>query len=307
MNSIMSNKTQTIIELSTLKDKNTLTNSDYILVIMEICINSRKYHLNYSNTTKNFWDEVMTKEELGKLLRLFKSETLRKYWRIIRELHCIDKVIKIVKEHTELINNPSYKLLPIINHISSFIHSKEENFENFLKNIDKFKSNNPTPVKSKEKMKSIKTENNNSNNLLSKKRKPTTSIQPPKAEKKGNGENLEEDIMILDEKIREKESLKKIEDEGLELEEIINVFHEHFNNKQKEEIYNALYKTSANLKNAFLFLNNPEKYENLTFVGTDDYIIQNLKGKQYYEQLVASKGKSLVDEREKFLCAKIED
>ena len=48
MNSIMSNKTQTIIDLSTLKDKNTLTNSDYILVIMEICINSRKYHLNYS-------------------------------------------------------------------------------------------------------------------------------------------------------------------------------------------------------------------------------------------------------------------
>ena len=53
-------------------------------------------------------------------------------------------------------------------------------------------------------MKSIKTENNNNNNLLSKKRKPT-SIQPPKAEKKGNRENLEEDIMILDEKIREKE------------------------------------------------------------------------------------------------------
>lgn len=299
----MNSKNQNIIDLSTLNEKGTLTNADYILAIIEICINSRKYHLNYSNTTKNFWDEVMSKDELGKLLRLFKSETLRKYWRIIRELHSTDKVIKIVKENTDLINNPSYKLLPIINHISTFIRSKEENFEHFLKNLDKLKSHSRTPVKSKEKTKVIK-ENNKSNSVLSKKRKPGTSILPSKAEKKGTGENLEEDIMILDEKIREKESLKKIEDGKLGLEEIINVFHQHFNNKQKEDIYNALYKTSANLKNAFLFLKNPEKYENLAFVSTDDYIIQNLKGKQYYEQLVASKGKSLVDEREKFLSAK---
>ena len=273
--------TSSIIDISSLVNKENLKNSDYILVIIEICQNARKYKLGFSNTSKNFWDEVMEKEELGKILRLFKAETIRKYWRVIREAKATDKIIEIVKENSDIINNPSFKLLPIINHIVSFINSKEDSFEEFLK-------------KSEKKPKSITQQKREKPNeqFLSHKRKADTNI-----------DNIEEDIKILDKKIKQKEEQEKKqnEDTTLPLEEIIEVFHKQFENKTKEDIYQALYKTSCNIKNAYLFLLDPEKYENLAFIGTDDYIIQNLKGKQYYEQLVASKGKELISEREQFL------
>ena len=273
--------TSSIIDISSLVNKENLKNSDYILVIIEICQNARKYKLGFSNTSKNFWDEVMEKEEIGKILRLFKAETIRKYWRVIREAKATEKIIEIVKENSDIINNPSFKLLPIINHIVSFINSKEDSFEEFLK-------------KSEKKPKSIKQQKREKPNeqFLSHKRKADTNI-----------DNIEEDIKILDKKIKQKEEQEKKqnEDTTLLLEEIIEVFHKQFENKTKEDIYQALYKTSCNIKNAYLFLLDPEKYENLAFIGTDDYIIQNLKGKQYYEQLVASKGKELISEREQFL------
>lgn len=273
--------TSSIIDISSLVNKENLKNSDYILVIIEICQNARKYKLGFSNTSKNFWDEVMEKEEIGKILRLFKAETIRKYWRVIREAKATEKIIEIVKENSDIINNPSFKLLPIINHIVSFINSKEDSFEEFLK-------------KSEKKPKSITQQKREKPNeqFLSHKRKADTNI-----------DSIEEDIKILDKKIKQKEEQEKKqnEDTTLPLEEIIEVFHKQFENKTKEDIYQALYKTSCNIKNAYLFLLDPEKYENLAFIGTDDYIIQNLKGKQYYEQLVASKGKELISEREQFL------
>ena len=136
-----------------------------------------------------------------------------------------------------------------------------------------------------------------------KREKPNEQFLSHKRKADTNIDNIEEDIKILDKKIKQKEEQEKKqnEDTTLPLEEIIEVFHKQFENKTKEDIYQALYKTSCNIKNAYLFLLDPEKYENLAFIGTDDYIIQNLKGKQYYEQLVASKGKELISEREQFL------
>ena len=168
--------TSSIIDISSLVNKENLKNSDYILVIIEICQNARKYKLGFSNTSKNFWDEVMEKEEIGKILRLFKAETIRKYWRVIREAKATEKIIEIVKENSDIINNPSFKLLPIINHIVSFINSKEDSFEEFLK-------------KSEKKPKSITQQKREKPNeqFLSHKRKADTNI-----------DNIEEDIKILD-------------------------------------------------------------------------------------------------------------
>lgn len=92
--------------------------------------------------------------------------------------------------------------------------------------------------------------------------------------------------------------------EEVSIEEIINTFNTHFTNIKRDEIYQALYKTSGNIKDAYLYLTNPDKYKSLTFVGTDDYIIQNLRNKPYYEQLLASKGIEKVQERELFLKIK---
>lgn len=92
--------------------------------------------------------------------------------------------------------------------------------------------------------------------------------------------------------------------EEISLEEIINTLYTLFSEMKKEEIYQVLYKTSGNLKDAYFYLSNPEKYKNLIFVGTDDYIIQNLRNKSYYEQLLLSKGAEKVRERELFLKIK---
>jgi hypothetical protein len=113
--------TNPIIDVEALKTKETLTNSDYILLLVEICTNARRYKIHFSHTSKNFWDEVMSKQVLGKVLGIFKSETLRKYWRIIREVSTKQGFLHFIKQNEDIINNPSMKLLPMINAISTFL------------------------------------------------------------------------------------------------------------------------------------------------------------------------------------------
>lgn len=98
-----------IINLSSLENKTEIKNSEYILAIMEICINTHKYNLPHSNSTRVFWEEVMENQSLFAIVKAFKPETLRKYWRIIRDLNEHNKVITIVKKHSNQIDNPCYK------------------------------------------------------------------------------------------------------------------------------------------------------------------------------------------------------
>ena len=44
-----------------------------------------------------------------------------------------------------------------------------------------------------------------------------------------------------------------------------------------------------------------DKYDYLIFENTDDYILQNLRDKSYYQQLIEARGKEMVFERETFL------
>lgn len=100
---------QEIINLSSLENKTEIKNSEYILAIMEICINNHKYNLPPSNSTRVFWEEVMENQSLFDVVKAFKAETLRKYWRIIRDLNEHNKVITIVKKYSNQIDNPCYK------------------------------------------------------------------------------------------------------------------------------------------------------------------------------------------------------
>jgi hypothetical protein len=68
----------------------------------------------------------MKKDEFKKLLKIFKSETLRKYWRILREINDMNLLIKTIKENKEVINNPCFKLLPVINNLLNFIKEKKK-------------------------------------------------------------------------------------------------------------------------------------------------------------------------------------
>ena len=74
-----------IINLEDLSNKKKpLQNTEIILAIMEICLNSSKYGINLDNSSRNFWEKIGEREDIFSVIKQFKPETLRKYWRRIR-------------------------------------------------------------------------------------------------------------------------------------------------------------------------------------------------------------------------------
>jgi hypothetical protein len=278
---------ESIIDLPKLSNQSEIKNSDIILSILEICTYNKKYNYDCSNNTKAFWERVVDEEILKKIFKNFKSETLRKYWKIIRMAGNNNKFIDTVKHNEKFINNPVFKLLPIINAISSFVQSNEKNFEEFF--ID---------YNSKDKkIKEVKEDNENNNiNFIGNKRHQEKSISPPpKIAVKINQEN--NNVINNEEKTEEKNP--KME----QLDELVNKLME-ISKFSREEVVRALYGTSNNLENAYKYLQDNEKYDKYFFVQTDDYIIKNLRNKGYYIDLINQKGEELVKEREKFLGIK---
>ena len=75
-------------------------------------------------------------------------------------------------------------------------------------------------------------------------------------------------------------------------------------NSTRENAYRALHGCTGNIKNAYLYLLDSKKYEKYFFASTDDYIIKNLKNKNFYLNLLNKKGEDAVKERERFLKKK---
>ena len=241
-----------IVDVNEIMKKDNLKNSEYILCIFEVCTNKKSYKLYNTDTTRKFWDEVMEHEIFKKIFDAFKGETLRKYWRCIREANNNKKYIQLVKEYSDIIDNPMFKLLPVINGIANFIKNE--------KKIKKKKKKNQKEDEKKEKKK-----------------------------KKRDVKNNEE------------------KDDNFELkncDEMIDSLQKFFPDSNRKELFNILYQTSGNVKYAYLYLSDPEKNEKYCFVQTDDYIIQNLRDKSYYQTLVQQKGIDLIREREIFLNIK---
>jgi len=98
-----------VVDLEEIKKKSKIENADVILCLIEICTNASKYGLTNSNKSRLFWDELFKKEEIAVVFKNFKSETLRKYWRLINELNKYEKVIETVKNNEEQINKENVK------------------------------------------------------------------------------------------------------------------------------------------------------------------------------------------------------
>ena len=75
-----------------------LLNSDMILFILELCINSSQFNLKGDNSSRKFWEEVGKIELLSPVLKIFKPETLRKYWRLLRNIKKPKKIMDIMKK-----------------------------------------------------------------------------------------------------------------------------------------------------------------------------------------------------------------
>ena len=293
-----------IIDLMKLSTQHEIKNSDIILAIIEICTFNKKYNYDCSNNTKAFWDRVVEEGILKKIFKNFKGETLRKYWKIIRNAGNNEKFVEAVRKNEKFINNPVFKLMPLVNAIAYYIQTDEKNFEDFFTefNAKTKKSSVPKVDKAEKEEKKEKC--------------PINLLGNKRPEPDNNNENDEIQIHIgkninnKDNNLTLKEpNVAKIEQEPekdqkmIEFDEIVNKMMT-ISKLSREEVLVALYGTSFNLKNAYLYMKDNEKYDKYFFLGTDDYVIKNLSDKGYFVDLKNIKGEELMKERQKFLGIK---
>ena len=290
-----------IIDLPKLSMQSEIKNSDIILAILEICTFNKKYNYDCSNNTKAFWDRVVQEEILKKIFKNFKSETLRKYWKIIRNAGNTEKFVEAVRKNEKFINNPVFKLLPLINAIAYYIQTDETNFEEFFSVFNSKNKKNFSPKVEKEETK----EKNTDNNLLGNKRQEPdkNNIEEEILNNEGGNNNNKKMELKQPILIKNDDEEKEIEKRMMDFDDVVNRMMK-ISKLSREEVLIALYGTSYNIKNAFLYLKNNEKYDKYFFLGTDDLVIEKMRDKKYYKDLVDDKGIELVKEREKFLGIK---
>ena len=121
---------------STNSDNNTnnnIPNSDLILIMLEVCLNSAQFGLEKDNSSRAFWEDVGKIEQLKPITSKFKTETLRKYWRTIREAKKYKKIISETKRYKNELNDPNLKLLSSIRVICEYVSSpSKRNIDYFL-------------------------------------------------------------------------------------------------------------------------------------------------------------------------------
>jgi hypothetical protein len=100
-----------------------IPNSDLILIMLEICLNSSQFGLEKDNSSRAFWEEVGKIELLKPITSKFKPETLRKYWRTIREAKKFKKIIAETKKYKNELDNNNLKLLSSIRVICEYVSS----------------------------------------------------------------------------------------------------------------------------------------------------------------------------------------
>ena len=273
-----------IININALKSKDNLTNSDYILLLTELCMNSRRYKVNFPHTSKHFWKEIKSHHMLKRILKVFTAETLRKYWRIIRDVSLNNKCfISFITQHEHIINNPSMKLLPILQAISAYMTV----YKDTLNNNDVPKEQFDTfIIAMKRKCDDVYTTNEM---LLTKKRTNTIN------------NNVDDDGNDVNNSSNSSSSSSNVSSSLTCYNDVVNMFINNFPKKTKTEILTALYSTSYNVPYTYLYLLSPHKYTKYSFTNFDDYIILNLKDHPQYTELIHSKGITLLNEREHFL------
>ena len=292
-----------IIDLMKLSTQHEIKNSEIILAIIEICTFNKKYNYDCSNNTKAFWDRVVEEGILKKIFKSFKGETLRKYWKIIRNAGNNEKFVEAVRKNEKFINNPVFKLLPLVNAIAYYIQTDETNFEDFFTVFNSKSKKSTVPKVDKEEKK----EKYPINLLGNKRQEPDSNnnnnIETNNENDKDNN-NIKENPLALKEPAFAKSDQESDKDERMiEFDETVNKLMT-ISKLSREEVVVALYGTSFNVKNAYLYLMDNEKYEKYFFLGTDDYVIKNLKDKGYFVDLKNIKGEELLKERQKFLGIK---
>ena len=116
---------ESIVDIKKIYVKGKMENTDIILSIIELCSFPKKYNYEYSNTTRNFWKTAVTANYFKQIFKPYKSETLRKLWRYIRNSQNVNEYVKIVKTNIDIINAPALPISIATQDISSYILTKE--------------------------------------------------------------------------------------------------------------------------------------------------------------------------------------
>ena len=291
-----------IIDLPKLSMQSEIRNSDIILAILEICTFNKKYNYDCSNNTKAFWDRVVEEGILKKIFKNFKSETLRKYWKIIRNAGNTEKFVEAVRKNEKFINNPVFKLLPLINALAYYIQTDEKDFEEFFGVFNAKNKKNFSPKVEKEE----NNEKKSDNNLLGNKRAEPDNDKNYEIivhKEEQNGENKKSKIELKQPILARSDDEQENDKRMLDFDDIVNRMMK-ISKLSREEVLVALYGTSYNIKNAFLYLKDNEKYDKYFFQATDDLVIEKMMDKKYFKDLVDDKGMELIEERKKFLGIK---
>ena len=98
---------------------------------------------NNRNNNRAFWEEVGKLELLKPITTKFKPETLRKYWRTIREAKKYRKIISETRRYRNDLDNPNLKFLSSIKIICEYVTNASH------KKIDYFLKKHLPPVKVK--------------------------------------------------------------------------------------------------------------------------------------------------------------
>ena len=108
------------------EDAPTLLNTDMILFILELCLNSSQFNLKGDNSSRKFWEEVGKIELISPVTKIFKPETLRKYWRLLRSINQPKKIINVLKEYNNSLNDVNIRLLSCISIVYDYLLCKKK-------------------------------------------------------------------------------------------------------------------------------------------------------------------------------------
>ena len=118
--------------LSKYNNNESIPNSELILIILEICLRSSQLGIEKDNSSRAFWEEIGKKPEFNPIIDKFKPETLRKYWRTMRETKKFRKIISETKKYSKELNSPNMKLFSSIHAICEYVSNPGRKMDYYL-------------------------------------------------------------------------------------------------------------------------------------------------------------------------------
>ena len=323
-------KSQHFINLSEIATHPTVSNTELLLSLIEIASNSSYYLLDYSNRSKMFWEDILQYKIITKLFNGYKSETLRKYWRILSKYDA-EKISDLLKLHKKFLESRPIKLGTIVTSIAQFFEGKIDNLEEYIKSIqvdvrkqEIFEHEYKDPstgmvTKVKDVLTTIKKrkkyepgykrqfipksgDNSLLNEIYGKNENITQYQNVLKSLSMEDSSKLKLLHQYIDE---ERRRLMQINEEDKFVFKVIDTVLDElcgeFPQFTRDYIFDLLVSNSMNIGRTYLSLTAQHEKNKLCFTSLDDNVILTMKGSAQYLALIKSKGKDLVDERETFL------